>query len=371
MYLYLSRHFFWPAMHKDIIDFCKKCVPCRQMNLRRQPYPPMHLYIPHMPLQLVALDLITLPTTTTAGNKYALTMMDMLTSYVWAAPIPNKEASTIIRAFLTHFYEKEGGCSWILTDNGSEFKNEDLRTLTRALNVTHIFTSPHHPQGNAKLEMVHRFLKDCITKWMDQTKLEWDELLSKAVFSFNIIPGEHSRETPFFLMRGRDPIVPLAKLLGPRTRYLGDNHGILSLDQLTRSWALAAYNIKMSRTANPQLFKEAPRGEICVGDPVFIKNHDRPDKLTPRFLPHFRVVRIVSDKQVEVMAPDGSKYRRNIEDVHYQYPATSIARSVPEAEAFGRSAKTVYHPKKIPNLNIPLTKRLHPYLQNTLTPNKT
>ena len=356
--------FYWPGMHKDIVDYCKKCIPCKQMNLRTQTYPPLHLYIPQMPLQLVALDLITLPVQTSAGNKYALTMMDMLTSYVWAAPIPNKEAPTIVRAFLTHFYEKEGGCLWILTDNGSEFKNEHLKALTKELDVQHLFSTPHHPQGNAKLEAVHKFLKDCLTKYTHQSTLEWDELLSKAVFAYNVVPGAHSRESPFFLMRGRDPIVPLSKILGPKPRYLGNNYGLLSLDQLIRCWALAAYNIKLSRMSNPDLFKDAPSGELKVGDPVFIKNHDRPNKLAPRFLPHFRLTRIISDRQVEVMAADGTKYKRNMQDVHYQYPATSIERSIPEPNAFGRSAKTVYHPHSIPNLKWPLVKQIHPYLQN-------
>ena len=365
MYLYISRMFYWPSMHKEILDYCKRCVPCRQMNLRHQAYPPLHLYIPNMPLQLVALDLITLPVTTSAGNKYALTMMDMLTSYVWAAPIPNKEAATVIRAFLTHFYEKEGGCMWILTDNGSEFTNMDLKALTRALNITHINSSPHHPMGNAKLEMVHKFIKDCLTKYTHQSTLEWDELLSKAVFAYNVVPGAHSRESPFFLMRGRDPIVPLTKLLGPRPRYLGNNYGLLSIDQLTRCWALAAFNIKMSRLNNPDLFKDIPMGELRVGDPVFVQHHDRPNKLEPRFLPHYRLTKILSDRQVEVMAPDGTRFKRNIQDVHYQYPASSIARAIPEAEAFGRSAKVVYHPKSIPDLKWPLTKQLHPYLQPT------
>ena len=92
-------------------------------------------------------------------------------------------------------------------------------------------------------------------------------------------------------------------------------------------------------------------------DPVFIKNHDREDKLEPRYLPHFRITKILSDRQVEVMAPDGARYRRNIQDVHYQYPATSIARSISEAEAFGRSAKTVYHPHTLENSHWKFTKQ--------------
>ena len=215
--------------------------------------------------------------------------------------------------------------------------------------------------------MVHRFLKDCLSKYTHLTTLEWDELLSKAVFSYNIVPGEHSRESPFFLLRGRDPVVPLTKLLGPRPRYMGDNHGLLSLDQLTRCWALAAFNIKMARAQNQDLLRDNPRGELCVGDPVFIKNHDREDKLEPRYLPHFCLTKILSDRQVEVMAPDGARYRRSIQDVHYQYPATRIARSIPEAEAFGRSAKAVCHPHNLENSHWKLTNQLLPPYQSPQT----
>ena len=366
MYAYVSQMFYWPGMHRDIVKHCRECVLCKQQNLRAQPYPAMHLYVPHMPLQLIAMDLIELPLMTSARNKFALTIMDMLTSFVWAIPIPNKQASTIIGAFMTHFYEKEGGCSWLLTDNGTEFKNEQFSTLCEGLGITHIFISPHHPQGNSKLEKVHDFLKNCLTKYLPFTSLEWDKVLSKAVFSYNIVPGSHSKESPYFLMKGRDPITPLHKILGPRIRYQGDNSGKLNLQDLVRTWTLAAYNIKLARAKQEKDFLQPPLGELAVGDSVLIKNHLRTNKLQPRFLAHFRIVKFHNDRKVEVISPTGKSYIRNLEDLHYQYPADSVIKCLPEAEAFGRSAKMVYHPHTIPSLEWKLTTNLHPYVQSMI-----
>ena len=44
-------------------------------------------------------------------------------------------------------------------------------------------------------------------------------------FSLN----EHSRESPFFIMFGRDPRLPLTELFQHKLRYLGTDETVLSL----------------------------------------------------------------------------------------------------------------------------------------------
>ena len=58
--------------------------------------------------------------------------------------------------------------------------------------------------------------------------LEWDQVVPLACASYNFFPNEHSKESPFFLMFGRDPIVPLNSLLRPPVRYLHTEENILS-----------------------------------------------------------------------------------------------------------------------------------------------
>ena len=43
--------------------------------------------------------------------------------------------------------------------------------------------------------------------------MEWDEVVHLATAAYNFFPNEHSRESPFFLMFGRDPRIPLNTLL--------------------------------------------------------------------------------------------------------------------------------------------------------------
>ena len=50
------------------------------------------------------------------------------------------------------------------------------------------------------------------------SQLEWDGVVPLACAAYNFPPNEHSRESPFFLMYGRDHLLPLNKLLQPKDK---------------------------------------------------------------------------------------------------------------------------------------------------------
>ena len=45
------------------------------------------------------------------------------------------------------------------------------------LGIKKLFSNPFHPQGYAKMENVHNFQKRTLTKFLDNSDLEWDKLL--------------------------------------------------------------------------------------------------------------------------------------------------------------------------------------------------
>lgn len=48
----------------------------------------------------------------------------------------------------------------VITDRGSQFVARDFQTFIRLWQTTLVFTSPHYPQSNGKLERFHRTLKE-------------------------------------------------------------------------------------------------------------------------------------------------------------------------------------------------------------------
>lgn len=48
----------------------------------------------------------------------------------------------------------------IISDNGPQFVAKDFKEFLRLWQTSHVFTSPHYPQSNGKLERFHRTLKE-------------------------------------------------------------------------------------------------------------------------------------------------------------------------------------------------------------------
>ena len=84
----------------------------------------MHFDGATMPMEFISMDLIgPFFPPSARGNVYALTVICMLSGYVFCIPIPNKEAKTVLKAYIEHVYVPFGGSTKVLSDNGTEFKN--------------------------------------------------------------------------------------------------------------------------------------------------------------------------------------------------------------------------------------------------------
>ena len=103
----------------------------------------------------------------------------------------------------------------MLTDNGSKFRNDVFDEVCDKLGIKRVYSPVYTPQSNGKLEGFHRFFKACILKHIRGNQLEWDEIVPLAIAAYNFFPCQSSRESPFVLMFGRDPITPFLSLLEP------------------------------------------------------------------------------------------------------------------------------------------------------------
>ena len=59
--------------------------------------------IPDRPVDKIAFDLVTECKTSTSGNKHILTIIDHLTRWPEALPIPGKSADTIVATFINEY----------------------------------------------------------------------------------------------------------------------------------------------------------------------------------------------------------------------------------------------------------------------------
>ena len=87
------------------------------------------------------------------------------------------------------------------------------------------------PNSNGKLEVFHKYLKSTLKKLCEKDPANWDKYLNQVLTSYRITPNLATAESPFFLVYGRDPNLPLHQLLEPMQHFLGDpDFGKLNLE---------------------------------------------------------------------------------------------------------------------------------------------
>ena len=261
--------------------------------------------IPKAPMDFISMDLIgEFYPPSTRGNRYALTIICMLTGWVWCVPIPDKTVNAVLKVYLKHVHHVFGPSRKILSDNGTEFKNDLFDRVAKELGVEHkVYSPPYHSQSNGRIEGFHLFLKACMAKHISPG-LEWDEVCPIATAAYNFLPNEHAQESPFFLMFGRDPRIPLTEALKPRLRYLGNDDVILSLEALKNMYLIVKENLRRARGTGQH--KGPVKSIITLNQLVTLKVHLR-KTLAPQYEGNYRVV-AVKGNQVE-LAREGTEQR--------------------------------------------------------------
>ena len=90
-------------MNKDIRKYIANCICCHRDKAKVQYYPLQMTEILDRPFDKIAIDLITEYNTSTSGNKHILTIIDQLTGWPEAFPIPDKTVDTIVSTIIKEY----------------------------------------------------------------------------------------------------------------------------------------------------------------------------------------------------------------------------------------------------------------------------
>ena len=157
-YCLIKRQYYWKGMNKDIHKYTANHALCHREKAKVQNYPLQMTEIPNRPFDKITIDLVTECETSISRNKHILTIIDHLTGWPEAFPIPDKSADTIVSTFINKYLPVHMWPSYILLDNGTEFKNNLMDQVLKQLGIQRIFSAPYQPQSNDKLEVFHKYL---------------------------------------------------------------------------------------------------------------------------------------------------------------------------------------------------------------------
>ena len=179
---------------------------------------------------------------------------------------------------------------YILSDNGTEFKNNLMDQVLKQLGIERIFSAPYHPQSNGKLEVFHKYLKPTLKKLCEKDPSNWDQYLNQVLASYRVTPNLATAEMPFFLVYGRDPNLPLHQLLEPMQWFLGHpDSGMLNLEAHRLALAIAKKTLDKNNFKTAQKTMDRTPPSFKIGDRVYLKNK-QPSKWDLRCRLGYRIV---------------------------------------------------------------------------------
>ena len=164
-------------MRPEVTRYVKQCELCQTHNLASTRYVKGTFEVLKTPMDFISMDLIgKFNPPSSRGNKFTLTVICMLSGWTWCIPIVDQSAPIMVQAYLKNVHHLFGPSRKILSDNGSEFKNNLFNTIAQELAIEHkVYLPPFHPQSNSQIEGFHVFLKVCLAKHVSH-ELEWDEV---------------------------------------------------------------------------------------------------------------------------------------------------------------------------------------------------
>lgn len=160
---------------------------------------------------------------------------------------------------MTEWFLKFGVPAHIHSDQGRNFESSLIQQLCSLCGVEKSRTTPYHPAGNGQCERFNRTLHNLLRTLPVSHKRDWSCCLPQVFYSYNTTPHQSTGESPFYLMFGQEPRLPVDFLLGQVEDPVGGN---------VHEWILEHQN-------RLQIAFEGARDRLSIAAERRKRNHDQ------------------------------------------------------------------------------------------------
>ena len=155
-------------------------------------------FIVHLPLTL-------------RGNTQIAVFVDRLTKMVHLAALPEKATAVdVARCFVHDVFRLHGMPERLVSDRDTKFTADFWSEVMHLLGTKRHMSTAYHPQTDGQTERFNQVLEDMLRHWVNPKQDNWDTLLDCAEFAMNNAVSTSTRDTPFRLNYGQDPLTPLS-----------------------------------------------------------------------------------------------------------------------------------------------------------------
>ena len=217
----LRERFYWPGMQEEATQHVLKCSRC----LRRKTPPqvaPLQPILVTQPLELVHMDYLSLEPS--KGNiENVLVITDHFTRHALAYPSKTQTAQATARILWDNFICHYGFPEKFISDQGRNFESDLIKELCKIAGVKKVHTTPYHPQGNGPCQRFNSTLCNMLGTLSEEEKSDWKSHLGCMTHAYNCTKHASTTYSPYYLMFGRHPRLPIDVEFGLNKPNCSDN----------------------------------------------------------------------------------------------------------------------------------------------------
>lgn len=303
----IQQVFYWPAMKKSIVEYCRKCDKCAARKPSKQRNrAPLGQYIVGEPMERVAVDILGPLPVTEHGNRYILVLADCFTKWTEAYAIPDQESLTITRVIVNEFISRFGVPLQLHSDQGRSFEAKLFKDLCDFLQIDKTRTTSQHPQSNGHVERFNRTLLCMLTFYCENDQKHWDDILPQVLMAYRSSVHASTGQTPNMMMLGRNITLPMEAVIPrPMETCESDTPGIddyvINLqERMNKSHILARKHLKQNSEYQKRHYDlKAVKRTLQVGQPVWLYDASKKvgvcHKLTSKWKGPYVITRKLDD----------------------------------------------------------------------------
>ena len=270
----LQDRFYWPRMSEECKQHITTCPRCLAFK-SPQDQAPMESIECTRPLELVHMDYLTIEDRR-GQNVNILVMTDHFTRFAQAYVTTSQTAKVTAKTIWERFIAYYGFPEAFLSDQGRNFESNLIAELCLLADVKKIRTTPYHPMTNGQCERFNRTLISMIGTLKPREKSNWKEYVKPLVFAYNATRHETTGFSPYYLMFGRNPRLPIDVTFGIPLQYKGSTltTGYVTGLQKQMEWArVQAQEKALKQNKRNQRIKDQKcRGrQLEPGDKVLVR----------------------------------------------------------------------------------------------------
>ena len=210
------QNFYFPNAPIWIKVLCNDCIVC-QLNkpypnqkqiAQKQDFKGQSLYFNHR----ISFDTKGPISPSSEGNSYIMVIVDAFTHYVALNPVPHCNAYYAYTTLYEHWIAKFGLPEILVTDNGTEFINNEIITLCHLYNIKHKPRTSHAPWTNGLVEGMNRSLQEylrCIINGNDTKYTEWSADVKLFPLAYNSQITTTLGMSPYEMVFNQKPRKPI------------------------------------------------------------------------------------------------------------------------------------------------------------------